>query len=93
MRTKKFGTNKVLYIVNEKSDGSIEVHVASTNKSVRKVITNHFADPVYFLQHQYEYQNSSIAAKKWIARIVSEYRGKFEAGKVSFVLGSADGET
>jgi CheY-like chemotaxis protein len=45
------------------------------------------------LRHYNDYKNSNIAAKKWLARIVSEYRDKFEAGEVSFILGNVGGET
>ncbi|OGO64948.1 MAG: hypothetical protein A2029_01015 [Chloroflexi bacterium RBG_19FT_COMBO_47_9] len=88
MITKNYGKNKILFSVTEKPDGSIEVHVYTDNETVRSVINNHCTDPRFFLNNYYEYKKSNIAAKKWLAKIVFDYRNTFEAGKVSFILKS-----
>ena len=89
MISKDFGSNKKLYTVIEKNNESIEIHVFTDNQEFRKVIANHIEDPIYFLKNQQIYEMSDMAAKKWMAKIVIEYREKFRTRKVSFVLRSS----
>ncbi len=86
MISKDFGTNKNMFTVYEKPDGSIEIHVFTDNQVFRKIIANHIIDPIFFLKNQHRYEKSDMAAKKWMARIVSDYREIFRTRKVSFVL-------
>ncbi len=88
MITKNYGTTKILFTVIEKPIGYIEVHVHTDNKTVRTIINNHCTDPRFFINNYYKYKNSDTAAQKWLAKIVSDYRSLFDAGKVSFILSS-----
>lgn len=83
---KNFGTNRILYTVFEKSDGSIEIHVFTDYQALREIISNHTTDGRYFVIIQKKYANDVHASKKWLAKIVSEYRDKFINNKVYFIL-------
>jgi len=86
MTTKDYGTNKKLYTVVEKNDGSIEINVFTDNQEFRKIITNHIIDTAFFLKNQRAYEKSDMAAKNWMAKIVSDYWENFRTRRVSFII-------
>ena len=93
MVTRDFGRNKTLYTVNEKQDGVVEIHVHTSNQSVRRIISNHTDDASFFLRNREKYAADDHYAKIWLARIVSEYRDKFIKNQVLFILAAPGNET
>jgi hypothetical protein len=93
MTYRDFGTNKTLYTVYEKPDGLIEIHVLTGNQSVRRLISNHTTDATFFLRIREQYATEDTVAKKWLAKIVSEYRDKFVKNQVSFIFVALSNET
>ena len=93
MVTHDFGSNKILYTVDEKRDGRIEIHVHTINQSVRRIISNHTDDASFFLRNREKYAAENTYAKKWLARIVSEYRDKFIKNQVLFVIATPGNDT
>lgn len=93
MTRRDFGTNKTLYTVYEKPDGYIEILVLTDNQSVRRLISNHLTDATFFLRIRDKNAADEPYAKKWLAKIVSEYRDKFAKNQASFILATHGNET
>jgi len=80
-----YGGKKVSYVVTHRNaDDRIEIFVFHDNVNLRNIIENNIDNPAFFLD-RYDV-NDSTMAKKWLARVVRDYRSKFEQGLVIFTI-------
>ncbi len=74
------------YEVVERKNGWIDLLVYHKNKDIRKYLNTHKNKPQYFLKRVGQYKLNNLTAKKWLARVIDDYRSCFERGQVKFVF-------
>jgi len=80
------GGVKTMFVARLKLDGRLELRVRHNNQAERQTIQRHANDPVFFAVHEGLYARSSIRAKYWMARVVSDFRQQFIQNRVDFVI-------
>jgi hypothetical protein len=81
-----YGENKLSYGVTERRNGWIELRVYHSNRSMRQVLQDHIGDTSYFLRRYHAYSRSGTRAESWLAKVIAEYRSRFQRNLVKIVL-------
>ena len=87
MAEKGYGGNRLSYVVTERkrrNNGRIEVFVFHENKTVRRELSN--SSPTQLLRRYDALRRSNIAARKWLAKVMDDYRSCFEKDLVDFAF-------
>ncbi len=83
---KEYGGDEVLYRASLNPDGTLEVQVLHSNKSVQNLIASHQDQPDYFLTNLEKFSGHQQAARKWLAEVVADNKIYFEEGRVNFLM-------
>ena len=86
MAEKVYGARENSYGVVERQDGWIELRVYHRNTKMREYLKRHIGDSRYFLERREAYARNNLAAKRWLARMIKDYRPYFEQGRVEITF-------
>jgi hypothetical protein len=82
---KCYGSTKLAYAVTDRRrtiPGRIRVFVFHDNSAVRSTLKR--SRPSQLLRRRKAFRGSSIAAERWLAHVMDDYRSHFEADLVEF---------
>jgi hypothetical protein len=87
MREKCYGGNKISYVVTKRNVPEkryIRVFVFHENESMSKTLKESKSRPSHLLKRYDAFQRSSIAAQKWLAKVMKDHWEFFESDDVNF---------
>jgi hypothetical protein len=85
MSERCYGENQISYVVvNRNNKDRLEIFVFHENKGFTKVIKHNMGNPRYFLR--YKNCENQLRARRYLARLVFDYRSYFERGDVDFTF-------
>jgi len=87
MAERCYGENRLSYAVTVRSgSGRIEVFVFHENKSMRETLRGNSNNTLKLLRRYDAFSRSNICAKYWLARVMEDYRSRFEKNLVDFTF-------